>query len=45
MLVIDPLQALVHPQTQRKNYPAWIVNPSPTPTSQKLPILVNTSAD
>ncbi len=25
---INPLQALVHPQTQ-KNYPAWIVNPQP----------------
>jgi hypothetical protein len=28
MPVINPLQALVHPQTQ-KNYPAWIVNPQP----------------
>ncbi len=26
MPVINPLQALVHPQIQ-KNYPAWIVNP------------------
>jgi hypothetical protein len=26
MEVINPLQALVHPQTQ-KSYPAWIVNP------------------
>jgi hypothetical protein len=26
--VINPLQALVHPPTQ-KNYPAWIVNPNP----------------
>jgi hypothetical protein len=25
-LVINPLQALLHPQT-RRNYPAWIVNP------------------
>jgi hypothetical protein len=28
MPAINPLQALVHPQTQ-KNYPAWIVNPQP----------------
>jgi hypothetical protein len=28
MPVIHPVQALVHPQTQ-KNYPAWIVNPQP----------------
>jgi hypothetical protein len=28
MLVITPLQALVHQQTQ-KSYPAWIVNPQP----------------
>jgi hypothetical protein len=28
MPVINPLQSLVHPQTQ-KNYPAWIVNPNP----------------
>jgi hypothetical protein len=28
MPVITPLQALVHPQTQ-KNYPAWIVKPQP----------------
>jgi hypothetical protein len=28
MPVINPLQALVHPQTQ-KNYPAWIVKPQP----------------
>jgi hypothetical protein len=28
MPVINPLQALVHPQTQ-KNHPAWIVNPQP----------------
>jgi hypothetical protein len=28
MPVINLLQALVHPQTQ-KNYPAWIVNPQP----------------
>jgi hypothetical protein len=28
MLAINPLQALVHLQTQKKkNYPAWIVNP------------------
>ncbi len=43
MPVINPLQALAHPQTQ-KNYPAWIVNPQP-PTSQNLPFLVNRSAD
>jgi hypothetical protein len=31
MPAINPLQALVHPQTQKKkkNYPAWIVNPQP----------------
>jgi hypothetical protein len=43
MLAIDPLQALVHPQTQ-KSYPAWIVNPQP----QLLKIrrmLANRSAD
>jgi hypothetical protein len=28
MPVINPLQALVNPQTQ-KNYPAWIANPNP----------------
>jgi hypothetical protein len=28
MSVINPLQALVHPQT-RKNYSAWIVNLQP----------------
>jgi hypothetical protein len=28
MPVINPLQALVHPQTQKK-YSAWIVNPQP----------------
>jgi hypothetical protein len=28
MPVINPLQALVHPQTQ-KNYPAWISIPNP----------------
>jgi hypothetical protein len=28
MPVISPLQALVHPQTQ-KNHAAWIVNPQP----------------
>ncbi len=28
MPVINPLQALLHPQTQTK-YPAWIVNPQP----------------
>jgi hypothetical protein len=27
MPVINPLQALVHPQT--KNYPAWMVIPNP----------------
>ncbi len=35
MPVINPLQSLVHPQTQ-KNYPAQIVNPQPQ-TSQNLP--------
>jgi hypothetical protein len=29
MPVINPLQALVHPQTQKENNPAWIVNPNP----------------
>ncbi len=29
MPVINPLQALVHSQTQKKNYPTWIVNPQP----------------
>jgi hypothetical protein len=31
MPVINPLQALVHPLTEKKkkNYPAWIVNPQP----------------
>jgi hypothetical protein len=31
MPVINSLQALVHPQTQKgkQNYPAWIVNPHP----------------
>jgi hypothetical protein len=28
MPVINPLQALIHPRTQR-NYPAWIVYPHP----------------
>jgi hypothetical protein len=28
MQAINPLQELVHPQTQ-KNYPTWIVNPQP----------------
>ncbi len=42
ILVINPLQTLVHPQTQKKkkkekkNYPARIVN-FQTPTSQNLP--------
>ncbi len=39
----NPLQALVHPQTQ-KNYPAWIVNPQPQPLKIRL-FLVNRSAD
>ncbi len=29
MPVINPLEALVHPQTQKKNYPAWIVKSQP----------------
>ncbi len=30
MPIINPLQALFHPQTQKKkNYPAWIINPQP----------------
>ncbi len=29
MPAISPLQALVHPQTQKKNHAAWIVNPQP----------------
>jgi hypothetical protein len=31
VLVIDPLKALVQPQTQKKKYiyPAWIVDPQP----------------
>jgi hypothetical protein len=43
MSVINPLQALVHPQTQ-KNYPAWIVNPQPQLLRMCL-FLVNRSAD
>jgi hypothetical protein len=42
MPAINPLKALVHLQTQ-KNYPAWIV--TPTPTSQNSPLLINRSAD
>ncbi len=45
MPMINPLQALVHPQTQ-KNYPAWIVNPQPQLLSIRLFFfLVNRSAD
>ncbi len=29
MPVINPFQAFVHPQTQKKTYPAWIANPQP----------------
>jgi hypothetical protein len=43
MPAINPLQALVHPQTQ-KNYPAWIVNPKPQLLSICLS-LVNRSKD
>jgi hypothetical protein len=46
MLVINPLEALVHPQTQ-KNYPAWLHGLSiPNPNfSEFSPFLVNRSAD
>ncbi len=43
MPVINPLQALVHLQTQ-KNYPAWIVNPQPQHLRIRLSS-VNRSAD
>jgi hypothetical protein len=43
MPVINPLQALVHPQTQ-KNYLAWIVNPQPQLLKIRL-FLVDKSAD
>jgi hypothetical protein len=45
MLVINPLQALVHPQTNNKNKscPAWIVNPNPN--FSEFAFLVNRSAD
>ncbi len=43
MPVINPFQALVHPQTQ-KIYPAWIVNPQPRLLKIRL-FLVNRSAD
>jgi hypothetical protein len=42
MPVINPLQALVHPQTQ-KNHPAWIVKPNAN--FSELPFLVNRFAD
>ncbi len=35
MPVINPLEALVHLQTQ-KNYSAWIVNPQPQPLRIRL---------
>jgi hypothetical protein len=43
MPVINPLQALVHPQTQKKTilHGLSILNPN----SQNLPLLVNRSAD
>jgi hypothetical protein len=43
MLVINPLQELVHPQTQR-NYPAWIVKSQPQHLRIRL-FLVTRSAD
>jgi hypothetical protein len=42
MPVINPLQALVHLQTQ--DYLAWIANP-PTPNSLNSPFLVKGCAD
>jgi hypothetical protein len=42
MPVINLLQALVHPQTQ-KNYHAWIVNPNPN--FSEFAFFVNRSAD
>jgi hypothetical protein len=42
MLVINPIQALVHPQTQKLS---CMDCQSPTPTSQNSPFLVNTCAD
>jgi hypothetical protein len=44
MSVINPLQALVHLQTQ-KNKLSCTDCQFPTPTSQNLPFLVNRSAD
>jgi hypothetical protein len=44
MLVINPLQALVHSQTQKKKLSCMDCQ-SPTPTSQTSPFLVNKSAD
>jgi hypothetical protein len=44
MLAINPLLALVHPQTQ-KNCPAWIVNPQPQLLRICLFFFVNKSAD
>ncbi len=38
MPVINPLQALVHPQTQL-NYPAWIVNTQPLLLSTVVPLI------
>ncbi len=43
MPVINPLQALLHPQTQKKL--SCMDCQSPTPTSQTAPFLVNRSAD
>ncbi len=46
MPVINPLQALVHRQTQKKTILRGLsMSQSPTPTSQNLPCLVNRSVD
>ncbi len=42
MPVINPLQALVHPQTQKRKLSCMDCQ---LPTSQNLPYLVNRSAD
>jgi hypothetical protein len=43
MLVINPLQALVHPQTQKRR--SCMDCQSPSPTAQNLPFLLNGPAD
>ncbi len=46
MPVINPLQALVHPQTQKKKKKLSCMDcQSPTPTSQNSPFLVNRSTN